>query len=106
ALVLSEAVHLLRTPRHLVQFAVGMGVALLAAVSGWSVWVAAIGLVIGGGISASALAGPARHAYRAPVIDEIMPLGYRTLRWQRTVLPGVLMAVWAAGVLTLGAGTP
>lgn len=101
ALLMSEAIQLLRTPRHLTQLAIGAGLPVLAAFAGWGTWLVLIATLVGGIVSASALGGPARHAYRAPVIDTIWPLSFTAVRWWRTLLPSAAMAAWGLVVLTL-----
>lgn len=105
ALVVSEVMQLARTPRHLIQFLIGALIPLLVSFAGWGTWALLLATLFGGLLSASALGGPARQAYQAPVIDSLWPLSQRAVRWSRTIAPGAAMMLWAAGVLPVAVGT-
>lgn len=104
ALIAAEALQLLRTPRHLAQVAIGAAIPLLSALAGWSVWVTGIGMLAGGLLSASALAGPARHAYRSPAVDGLWPMSASAVRWCRLALPSAVMVLWGAGIAAIIGG--
>lgn len=94
-IIVSEGLLFVRTRRHVVQFALG-GV---IAAAGGSTWFMVVMLIAGALISSSALAGAARSAYQAPVLDGIWPAGQRAVRWARLILPSTAMAIWTAVVL-------
>src|SRR5699024_6820832 len=94
-IIVSEGLLFVRTRRHVVQFALG-GV---IAAAGGSTWFMVVMLIVGALISSSALAGAARSAYQAPVLDGIWPAGQRAVRWARLILPSTAMAIWTAVVL-------
>lgn len=105
ALIVSEVMQLVRTPRHLIQFLIGAVVPLLVSFAGWGTWALLLAALFGGLLSASALGGPARQAYQAPVLDSLWPLKQRAVRWSRTLVPSAAMMLWAAGVLPVAVGT-
>ena len=97
ALVTADLVVLRRSLRHLVQLVVAAGLPLLATVvpqlaSPVGVLVA---VLLGGWMASSASAEGARWAEMAPILDRLLPLGDRTVRRLRMVVPGVVMLVWS-----------
>ena len=104
ALVAADLVLLVRTPRHLAQVVAGALVVVLALAVPGGPWFLIVGLFLGAYVAALALAEGARQGQLAPALDALLPLGQRAVRATRLVLPGVVMAVWGAAVLTLTGG--
>ncbi|GIG39686.1 DUF6297 family protein [Cellulomonas phragmiteti] len=97
ALVTADLVVLRRSVRHLVQVVVAAGLPVLATVvpqlaSPVGVLVA---VLLGGWMASSASAEGARWAEVAPVLDRLLPLGDRTVRRLRMVVPGVVALAWS-----------
>ncbi|HLR56786.1 MAG TPA: DUF6297 family protein [Beutenbergiaceae bacterium] len=104
ALIVSEVMQFARTPRHLIQFLIGALVPLLVSFAGWGTWALLLATFFGGLLSASALGGPARQAFQAPVLDSLWPLSQRAVRWSRTIVPSAAMMLLLAGVLPIAVG--
>lgn len=97
ALVTADLVALRRSLRHLVQIVVAAGLPVLVTVvpqlaSAVGVLVA---VLLGGAMASSASAEGARWAEMAPVLDRLLPLGDRTVRRLRMVVPGVVALGWS-----------
>jgi hypothetical protein len=64
-------------------------------------------LLAAGYVATLATAEGARRAEMAPVVDRLLPIGARRVRWLRMVVPGGAMAVWSvpafAPLVLLGA---
>lgn len=111
ALVTADVLVLLRSPRHLVQL---LGAALLPvvvlatpALRGPVTLVLAV--LAGGFLASLATAEPARRAEIAPALDRLLPVGARTTRRVRLIVPAVVMAAWSAvtfGVVGSAGSTP
>ncbi|WP_243738361.1 DUF6297 family protein, partial [Cellulomonas shaoxiangyii] len=103
ALVTADVVLLRRSPRHLVQVAVGVLVpALVTVVPQLASPVGVVlAVVVGGAAAASAGAEGSRWAEMAPALDRALPLRHTTVRRLRMVVPALVALVWSA--LTLAA---
>ncbi|WP_307802573.1 DUF6297 family protein [Cellulomonas dongxiuzhuiae] len=97
ALVTADLVVLRRSLRHVVQIVVAAGLPVLAtAVPQLASTVGVLVAVLAGGwMAASASAEGARWAEMAPVLDRLLPLGHRTVRRLRMVVPGVVALLWS-----------
>lgn len=101
AILVGDATVLARTPRHLIQIAVGFSVALLGIVAGWPVVVNMLLLIIGGYLTAMATGEGARRAEMAPVLDRHFPIAATDVRRARILLPVLVMVPWSVVVLGL-----
>jgi hypothetical protein len=97
ALVTADALLLLRSGRHLAQLAGAACVpAVVLAVPRLQDPVVVLpALLAAGYIATLATAEGARRAEMAPVVDRLLPIGARRVRWLRMVVPGAAMAVWS-----------
>ncbi|WP_341358266.1 DUF6297 family protein [Georgenia sp. M64] len=100
ALVTSDAMLLLRRPRRLVQLVVAGSLPALALGPDVPVLTLAL-LVVGGYAAGLAVTDGAREASAAPALDTLLPLGQRTVRRLRLVVPTVVLVVWSAVVHAL-----
>ncbi|MFC4555604.1 DUF6297 family protein [Georgenia faecalis] len=99
ALVTADALLLARSTRHVVQLAVGACLplaALLVAAPAPSALLAA--LLVGAWVAALGTAEGARWAEMAPVVDAILPLSARAVRWWRLAVPTATMVLWSLAV--------
>ncbi|MGW6129679.1 DUF6297 family protein [Cellulomonas sp. NPDC055163] len=109
ALVVADALVVLRSPRRLVLL---LATALVPVLVGTAPALAgpvgfAIALVVGGFVATTTAAEGARRAEMAPVLDRLLPLGARDVRLLRMVVPAVAMIAWslvAFGVVGLWHG--
>ena len=101
AILVGDATVLTRTPRHLIQIAVGFCVALLGVAAGWSVVMNVILLLAGGILTAMATGEGARRAEMAPVLDRHFPIAGADVRRARVLLPLLVMVPWTVLVLGL-----
>lgn len=101
AILLGDSIVLARTPRHLIQIAVGFCLALLGIVAGWPVVVNMFLLIIGGYLTAMATGEGARRAEMAPVLDRHFPIAATDVLRARIVLPMLVMVPWAVAVFGL-----
>ena len=101
AILVGDATVLARTPRHLIQIAVGFCVALLGVAAGWSVVMNVILLLAGGILTAMATGEGARRAEMAPVLDRHFPIAGADVRRARVLLPLLVMVPWTVLVLGL-----
>lgn len=101
AILVGDATVLARTPRHLIQIAVGFCLALLGVAAGWSVVVNVILLIAGGLLTAMATGEGARRAEMAPVLDRHFPIAGADVRRARVLLPLLVMVPWTLLVLGL-----
>lgn len=97
ALVVADALVVLRSPRRLVLL---LATALVPALVGTAPELAgpagfAIALVAGGFVAATTAAEGARRAEMAPVLDRLLPLGARDVRLLRMVVPAIAMTAWS-----------
>lgn len=110
ALVTADLAALRRSLRHVVQVVVAAGLPVLATVV--PQLASAVGVLVtvlvGGWMASSAAAEGARWAEMAPVLDRLLPLGDRTVRRLRMVVPGLVALAWsvvAFGAIGRWAGT-
>lgn len=101
AILVGDATVLARTPRHLIQIAVGLCVALLGLAAGWPVVTNVVLLLAGGVLTAMATGEGARRAEMAPVLDRHFPIAGAEVRRARVLLPMVVMVPWALVVFGL-----
>lgn len=101
AILVGDATVLARTPRHLIQIAVGMCVALLGLAAGWPVVTNVVLLLAGGILTAMATGEGSRRAEMAPVLDRHFPIAGTEVRRARVLLPLVVMVPWTLVVLGL-----
>lgn len=109
ALVVADALVVLRSPRRLVLLT---ATALVPVLVGTAPQLAgpagfAIALVLGGVVAATTAAEGARRAEMAPVLDRLLPLGARDVRRVRMLVPAAVMTAWsvvAFGVVGLWHG--
>jgi hypothetical protein len=95
ALVTSDLLLFLRTPRHLVQAAISICLPALALlVRRPSTGVVTATVLLGAYIAALATVEGARRAQANPAVDAALPLGQRQVRLTRLVVPTVTMALW------------
>lgn len=102
AVVASDALLLLRSPRHIVQVVVAacLPVAVvLAGSSGAATLMPA--LVVGGYAATLATAEGARRAETAPVLDRLLPLSAVAIRRVRLVVPATVMLAWSVAVFAV-----
>lgn len=96
AVVLADAVALVRSVRHLAQVAVAAAVPVAVArtpdLAGPGMFVVA--LLVGGGVAASAAAEAARRAEMQPAVDRLLPLSERDVRRLHLVAPALVMLPW------------
>ncbi|MCV2393984.1 DUF6297 family protein [Actinotalea sp. M2MS4P-6] len=96
ALVTSDLLVLVRSPRHLVQLAATALVPVLVvsapALAG-SVQVA-LAVLFAGGVAMAATTEGARRAELTPGLDRLLPLSANGLRRARLVVPAIVMTVW------------
>lgn len=102
ALVTADLVVLRRSLRHVVRIVVAAGLPVLATLvpqlaSPVGVLVA---VLVGGWLAAGASAEGARWAEMAPALDRLLPLGHRTVRRLRMVVPGLVALVWSLVAFT------
>lgn len=97
ALLTSDLVVLLRSPRHLVQVVLAAlgpvlvaGIPQLAGPLGF-----VIVLVLSGYAAASATAEAARRAELSPALDRLLPIAAKQVRRLHQVVPGVIMLAWS-----------
>ncbi|MCC2312989.1 DUF6297 family protein [Cellulomonas xiejunii] len=102
ALVTADLVVLRRSLRHVVQIVVAAGLPVLATVVPQLAGPVGIlvTVLLGGWMMSSASAEGSRWAEMAPVIDRLLPLGDRTVRRLRMVVPGLVALVWSVVVFT------
>ncbi len=109
ALVVADALLLVRSGRHLSQLAVAACVpAVVLAVPRLQEPIILLpALLVAGYVATLATAEGARRAEMAPAIDRLLPLGAGRVRWLRMVVPLVAMALWSvpafAPLVLLGA---
>ncbi|GAA2729114.1 DUF6297 family protein [Cellulomonas aerilata] len=112
ALVTADALLLLRSGRHLAQLAGAACVpaAVLSVPHLRTPVVVLPALLAAGYVATLATAEGARRAEMAPVVDRLLPIGARRVRWLRMVVPGVAIALWSVPAFTplvlLGAQVP
>lgn len=96
ALITADLVLLRRSSRHVVQLVVAALVPLLATVVPQLASPAAVllALLLSGMVAQSATAEGARRGEMAPVLDRALPIGAKTVRRLRMVVPGAVMLVW------------
>lgn len=94
ALLVADAVALVRSPRHLAQLLIGLVIASLgAALRDWHTLLVIPLVFVGTLLAASATAEGARAAHRTPALDRLLPLGARATRWVRFAVPVVATAL-------------
>lgn len=97
AVLVSDALVLTRSVRHLVQVlvaaAVPISVARTPEIAGPGAFVLVV-LVVGY-VAMSATGEAARRAEMQPAVDRLLPLGDRTVRRLHMVVPGVAMLLWS-----------
>ena len=104
ALVASDLILLIRTPRHVAQVVAGALLTILALAVPGSSAVLIAGLAVGAYVAALALVEGARQGQLAPAIDAVLPLGQASVRATRLVLPALVLAWWGAAMLALSGG--
>jgi len=96
ALVTSDAVLVLRTPRHLGQIVAAACLPVLAlTLQGPPRWTVALTALASAFAAGSAAAEGSRRAQYNPVLDGLLPLGETQVRRARLVVPFVGVAGWA-----------
>jgi hypothetical protein len=102
ALVAADALLLARSWRHLAQLlgAASVPAVVLAVPRLQTPVVLLPALLAAGYVAMLATAEGARRAEMAPVVDRLLPLGARRVRWLRMVVPGVAMAAWSVPAFT------
>ncbi|MBN8881563.1 MAG: hypothetical protein J0H73_04520 [Salana multivorans] len=91
----------LRSPWQLIAFTSAVGLPLALAVSGGSLLMVALFVVVGGALVANVGGAGARAAHDAPVLDRVLGLGARRSRLARLPFASLLVFVWAMVVLPL-----
>jgi hypothetical protein len=95
---------LVRRPRRLVQLVVAGSLPALALGPDVPVLTLAL-LVVGGYAAGLAATDGAREASAAPALDALLPLGQRTVRRLRLVVPTAVLVLWSAVVHAMLAAT-
>lgn len=97
AIVVADALVLLRSARHMVQLVLAALLPVLVAVVPQlrSTLGFVIAVMVGGYVAMSATGEGARRAEMAPVLDRLLPLPPKRVRRLRMVVPGVAMVLWS-----------
>lgn len=98
ALYAGDAATMARNPRHLIQVAVGLSIALLPLLAGWHPGLGVGGILIGGYLASLATGDGARRAEIAPVLDRQFPLSAPVVRRVRLLWPLTVMTLWSLAV--------
>ncbi|MGN8246072.1 DUF6297 family protein [Cellulomonas soli] len=106
ALVTSDLVVLRRSARHVVQIVVAALVPVLVCTVPQLASTAGVllAVLVSGYVAQSATCEGARRAEMAPALDRLLPLGARTVRRLRMVVPAGAMALWSLVVFAAVGG--
>lgn len=91
----------LRSPWQLIAYTCAIGLPVAIAISGGSLIMVALFIVLGGALAANVAGAGARAAHHAPVLDRVLGLGASRARLARLPLASLLAFAWALVVFSL-----
>ncbi|KGM11315.1 DUF6297 family protein, partial [Cellulomonas carbonis] len=105
ALVLADALLVVRSSRLMVQAAAATVLGLAVVAGGLAALLTHAGLLVTGLVAAGTAGAGARHAALVPALDRALPVGQVRVRLAHGVLPVVAGLAWGVVVLVGGAAT-